>query len=258
MYRNFLFLFVIFLLLLSTVKAEVSEESALLAIGKAEVTVNEMLEMGFGVTYANDTLNEARNLFDQGYYEASELLAERVLEIKEKAIEVDGLIDQVESKIYELSSMGYNVSSVSAIFNSGLSEFGIDNYLDAEKLIRQALNEIDELEAEESLKRIGISGYDISFVLDYLWILIILSLFIMIAGIKVKKEVDIKNWKRGLKSLEKEMDKMKKSFAATQRKYFEKGSVSRMDYGILVRRYNNNVSVIKRKISVLNDRLKNH
>lgn len=258
MYRNILSMCIMFLLVVGMAGADVTEDSALLAIESAEETVKEMLETGFGVTYANDTLNEAKNLFDQGYYEASESLARNVLEIKEKAIEVDELTNQVESKIYELSSKGYDVSSVHVTFNSGLSEFGVDNYLDAEKFMRQALSELDELEAEESLKRIRTGGIDVSFVFDYLWVLIILFLFVLVAGLKVKENVNIKNWKRELKSLEKEMENVKKSLAGAQRRYFENGSISRMDYDILVRKYRNGLSVTKRKITDLNDKLENH
>lgn len=258
MYRNILLICMMFLLLVSMAKADMSE-SALLAIERAEETINEMLGMGFGVAYANDTLNEAKNLFDQGYYEASESLAKKVLEIKEKAIEVDELINQVESKIYELSSKGYNVSSIYVTFNSGLSEFNVDNYLGAENFMRQALNDLDELEAEESLKRIQTGGVDVVLVvLDYLWVLIILILFILIAGLKIKDKVNIKNWEGELKSLENEMGNLKNSLAKIQRRYFEKGSVSKMDYDISVSRYNKTISVVKRKISVFNDRLKNH
>lgn len=259
MYRNILLICMMFLLLVSMAKAEISEESALLAIERAEGTIKEMLEMGFGVAYANDTLNEGRNLFNQGYYEASESLAKKVLEIKEKAIEMGELINQVESRIYELSSKGYNVSSVYITFSSGLSEFNVDNYLGAENFMRQALNELDELEAEESLKRIQTRGFDVvPIVLDNLWVLIILFLFILIAGLKVKEKVNIKNWKGELKYLEKETGNLKKSLAEAQRKYFERGSISKMDYDISVGRYNKSLSVIKRKISVLKDKLKNH
>ena len=257
MYRNIILVCVL-LLFVGTAKAELSED-ALLAIEGAEETIKEMLEMGFGITYANDTLNEAKNLFDQGYYEASESLAKKVLEIKEKAIEVDELINQVESKIYELSSKGYDMSSVRVTFSSGLSEFNVDNYLDAENFMRDALNELDELEAEESLKRIQTSGVDVvSVVLNYLWVFIILILLILIAGLKIKDKVDIKHLKGELESLEGEMENIKKSLAAVQRRYFEKGSVSKMDYDISVSRYNKTISVIKRKISVLNGKLKNH
>jgi hypothetical protein len=249
---------VVFLLFSGAAKAEVSEESALLAIGRAEGTINEMLGMGFNVAYANDTLNEARNLFREGYYEASELLAESILKIKEKAMEVDRLIDQVESKIYELSSRGYNVSSAYVIFDSGISEFNVGNYMDAENSMKDALNELDEIETGESIKRIQEMKFDISPILDNLWILIILFLFILIVGLKVKEKVDIKNWKRKIVSLKEEMENLKNSLSEAQRKYFEGGSISKTDYDIFVKRYNKRISEIKRESSVWEGKLKNH
>lgn len=257
MYRILLVLVLIFLVI-GSVEATGNEE-ALKAIKEAENAIEGMEAMDFGITYANDTLNEAKGLFDQGYYEASESLAKKVLEIKEKAIEVDELINQVEAKIYELSSRGYDTSDVSVIFDSGISEFMVDNYLDAEKFMRDALNRLDELEAEESLKRIRKTEFDfVSIVLDYLWVLVIMFLFVTIAGFKVKKKVNTKKWEGELGNLEREMEEIKKSLAETQRKYFEKGLMSRMDYDLMSKRYNHRLSLIKRKTSVLNENLKNH
>jgi hypothetical protein len=258
MYRNFLLLFVVFLLFSGAAKAEVSEESALLAIGRAEGTINEMLGMGFNVAYANDTLNEARNLFREGYYEASELLAESILEIKEKAMEVDGLIDQVELKIYEMSSRGYNVSSAYVIFDSGISEFNVGNYVDAEISIKGALDELDEIEAWESIKRVQEMEFDVSPVLDGLWILIILFLLLLIIGLKTREKINVKKLKGKLKLLERETENVKKSLGETQREYFERGSISKTDYDISAKRYNKRLTKIKRLSSALEDKLKNH
>jgi len=248
------------LVFLITNKAKaVGSEGALQAIQEAENIIKEMQVMGFGITYANDTLNEAKNLFDKGYYEASESLAEKVLEIREKAIEVDELINQVETRIYELSSKGYDTSDASKVFDSGFSEFIIDNYLDAEKLMREALNRLDEIEAGESLKRTQEMGFDVlSIVLDYLWLLIILFLFILIVGLKVKEKVDIKNWKKEMENLKKEMENLKKSLSEAQRKYFKEGSISKMDYELISKRYNHRISLIKRRISVLDGKFKDH
>jgi hypothetical protein len=258
MYRNFLLFFMVFILFLGAAKAEVSGESALLAIGRAEGTINEMLGMGLNVAYANDTLNEARNLFDHGYYEASELLAKKVLEIKEKAMEVDGLIDQVESKIYELSSRGYNVSSARVIFDSGISEFNVGNYMDAENSMKGALDELDEIDTRESIKRVQEMEFDVSPVLENLWILIISLLLILIIGFKAREKINVKSLKGGLKLLEREKENMKKSLAETQRKYFETGSISKTDYDIFVKRHNKRLSEIKRHSSALEGKLKNY
>ncbi len=258
MYRMVFTTMMIFLVLVGGVGA-VEKESVWKSIEEAEKAIEEMKVMGFGVTYANDTLNEAKNLFEEGYYEASELLAKKVLEIKEKAIEVDGLIDQVESKIYELESKGYNVSSVRDIFDRGLSEFMVDNYLGAEELMRRALNELDEIEVKESLERVRKGGVDpVSILLDHLWLLIILFLSVLIIGLKVRDRVNVRKWKEEVRALREEMKNVKRLIGEAQRKYFEEGSMSKMDYELVMSGYTHRLSMIKRRMSFLEEKLRCH
>jgi len=258
MYRGSLIIMVLIILSVSTATA-MDGEKASQAIQDAENAINEMQDMGYGVTYANDTLREAKNLFDQGYYEAAEALAENVQEIKERATEVDGLINQVESKIYDLSFKGYDTSSVSPIFEAGFSEFAVDNYLDAEAFMIETLDRLDDLEAGESLKRIWETRLDLlSVFLDYLWLLIILFLFVLVIGFRSKEDADMKKWKESVMRLKEEGKRIDKSLADAQKKYFEKGSMSKIDYDLLSRMHDYRISLINRKMSVLKRRLKNH
>lgn len=258
MYRKFFIVLALVLLLANIVEA-VGEEEASLAIGEAENTIREMQQTGFGVTYANDTLNEAKNLFVKGYYEASEALAKKVIEIRERAEEVNELIDRVESKIYELSSDGYDVSSARVIFDSGISEFAVDNYLDAEKIMSQTLNKLDGIEAEESLKRIQKTDFDIfSFIFDYLWLLITVILILLVGGGRFKRGINVKKCRNEVEKLERESQRINKFIAEAQRKYFEKSSISRSDYDLLMKRHNFRLSVIKRRVAFLKGELKSY
>jgi hypothetical protein len=233
-------------------------DKAAKAIEIAEKTIAEMQAMGFGVTYANDTLSEAKKLYGEGYYEGAESLASKVLDIKEKAIKTNELINSVETKIYELSSLGYDTSSASEIFDSGVSEFTLDNYVDAEAMMLEAMNRLDKIEAEESLKRVQQRSWISETIMDYLWVLLVVALASVVIGFRLRERAHVKKCRSEIKSLEAEREKIKKSITDIQTNYFKKGSMSRIDYELLIRNRNNRLSDINRNVSVLNERLKNH
>ena len=120
---------------------------ALDSIEKAENNITQMQELGFGITYANDTLNEARLLFSQENYLGAKSLADYVETIKEKALEIDRLIEEAETRIYTVSSMGIETHEAAELFNAGLAAFEIEDYVTAEELIRGAFNKAEELES---------------------------------------------------------------------------------------------------------------
>jgi hypothetical protein len=192
-----------------------------------------MQNMGFGVTYANDTLSEAKILLEQERYMAAETVANKVLEIKEKAIKVSDLIDVVEARLYNLSSKGCEVNTVQALFNSGLAEFKIDNYIESENIMNQVMNKLDEIEAKESMKKASIT-IELNFLpmlLDHLWLIIISLLIILVVGLKAKKISKKRKMKIKSKKLEKEKDKLIDKIKEIQKKYFERGIISKYQEG---------------------------
>lgn len=249
---------IIVLFLIAGIASAAESDDAARAIESAEKTMAEMQSMGFGVTYANDTLSEARKLYSEGYYEGATSLAAKVSEIKEKAIKADEMINSVETRIYELSSMGYDTSGVSETFNGGVAEFMLDNYADAESMMLEAMNMLDQIEVGESLKRAQQRDWISEAVMDYLWVLLIAALASVIIGFRLKRRANLKRCRSEIKSLEAEREKIKKSIADAQTNYFGKGSISKTDYEMMFRNFNNRVSDINRKVSVLNERLKNH
>jgi len=234
-------------------KGEVTEVSAAQAINDAEAVIREMQAMDFGVTYANDTLNEAKLLLGQKYYEASEALAKKVLDIRESAIRISGLIDTVEARIYDMSSKGYDVSEAKALFESGLAEFKLGNYEDSEKTMSDAMNRLDEIESEESLKKASAAGgIDLVLLfLDYLWLIIIILLAALITGLKAKMASEIRKCKNRIKALESEKGATENRIREAQKKYFEKGTISKMDYEIALDKHSKKLADIKKELSIL-------
>lgn len=244
---------VILALLTIPVRGEVTIDDAIRAINGAENVIKQMRQADFSVTYANDTLNEAKLLFEQKYYAASEALAKKVPDIRESAIRISGLIDMVEARLYDLSSKGYDVSEAKALFESGLSEFKLGNYADSETMLNNAMNKLDEVESEESLKRASAaSSIDlVSLLLDYLWLIIIILLAALITGLKAKRTSEIRKCKNRIKALESEKGATENKIKEAQKKYFEKGTISKMDYEIALDRHSKKLADIKKELSIL-------
>jgi hypothetical protein len=248
-------LFVLIIFAAGTASAA-GKDDALAAIQRAEVIIAEMQAIGFGVTYANDTLSEAKKLYESGFYDGAESLAEKVLAIKEKALKTDELINRAETRIYELSSLGYSTATAQNIFSSGIQEFSLDNYVDAEKMMLETLDELDKVETEELLRRVQQSNPVYETILDYLWLLIITALFVLAAGLRLNDAVKGKRRKADIKALEAEKERIKKAVAEAQLGYFRKGSISRMDYEVLTKNHNSRLSEINRKLAVLSEKPK--
>ena len=242
-------LILVFIFLTITVSA-VEMSDAQSAITRAEFVIKEMESLGFGVTYANDTLNEAKNLFENEYYEAAESLARKVIGIKEKSINVNNIINDAEVRIYELSVEGYDVTEAEKMFDLGISEFLIDNYIGAEEYMTEVLDKIDEIEAEESFKRLQQTDNS-SIVMDYLWLIILVVFPIVIFSYKLMEKHKIKMFGKEKSILEKEIDKLKDAISAGQMKYFKNGTMSKLDYEILVKKHTKRIANIKRRLSFL-------
>jgi peptidoglycan hydrolase CwlO-like protein len=242
-------------LLAKPASAESTRESALQAINDAESVISEMQKMEFGVTYANDTLNEAKLLFAQERYMAAETVAKSVPGIKDKAVKVSGLIDAAETRIYDLSSKGYDVSAAKALFNSGIAEFKIDNYVGSESAMNQVLNSLDEAEAEESAKKAG-SPAELDIIpvlLDNLWLIIILFLFVFIAGLRTKYMHAKRKLKKRLKALDAEKNALSAKIKEVQKKYFKDGAISKADYEMSLDKLNRDLDEVKNELSILKE-----
>jgi hypothetical protein len=236
-----------------TAAAQPVKDSASKAIGEAESAIDEMRSMGFGVTYANDTLNEAKLLFSQERYIAAETVAKNVPEIKATAINVKELIDSVEARIYDLRSKGYNVSAAVSLFNSSLTEFNTDNYIESEKSLNLAMGSLDETEAKESSRRATeMPAFDfLPVILDNLMLVIFIFIIGLIAGLRGRRLHERRKIKKKSKMLETERKMLISEIKNVQEKYFRLGTISKPDYNASTDKYNRKLDEIKNELSLL-------
>ena len=236
----------------ATVKAQdVDRAAAQETITQAENVIQEMLSLGFGVTYANDTLREAVVLFEQGHYLAAETLARKVFEIKEKAVAVDKLMDEAEAKIYELEAKGYSTTDLHSLFTSALEEFKKDNYIDAENMFKEIINLAEERESEKLLESVREGEDIVVLLLDNLWLVILIAFVCLISGFKIKHHLIVKRAKKKFEGLKKEREGIEKRMKTTQREYFEKGGMSTFEYEVLFKKYAKRLGSIKKEMEML-------
>lgn len=257
MFRKFILFVLALALLCSPVNAEITKDDALQSLSLAEAAITDMQAMGFGVTYANDTLNEAKILLSQNRFMASDALSKKVVEIKDKAINVDKLINTAEERLYVLSEKGYDVAEAGKLFDDGFAEFELDNYIEAESMIMSALNMMDEIETMESTKRLGVndsSGYAL-LIMDNLWLIIIISLSAFVALVKMRSRHTKAKIGKRLEKLGHEKEVIERRMEDAQRKYFGKGEISKKDYDVTIAKHSRRMADIIREIAVLKERL---
>jgi len=238
--KTFLIIFLLFIIFSSSVNAEkYTLDDALKVIKDAEGVIAEMKETGLGTDYANHTLQEAKLSLSRNDYDAAVTQARYVFVIKEKALHINEMIDETESRIYELSSRGYDTSKANELFQTGLSEFESENYEEAEKLLNQAMDNLDEIERKEALSKASESIFNkLKEAVIKNWLGLTISVFIILlislsAWWKVKKVLRVKK----IRELENEIKNLKKSIKHLQEKYFIRKIISRKNYDIGMSEY---------------------
>jgi len=222
------------------------------AIAAAESYIKEMQSLGFGITYANDTLNEAKLLFKNGNYLGAEKTAEYVGTIKATAIRLNQLIDDTETKLYDASS-SIDVSPAKELFNSGLAAMKTEDYITAEDLIKKAYNKIDELESAAAMRlAVEKQGFNVVAFIQANLLIIILSLFIAaIVGFFVYKKTEIMALNNKIKNLEIEKNSIEKLLRDTQTRYFELREIGESEYNTAIDKYNQRLIQIKKELPLI-------
>jgi len=247
----------IILMLVVPVYAIGDIQSAQNAIETAEDAIKDMQSLGFGITYANDTLEEAKLLLAQENYLGAQKTAEYVKTIKETAIRLDNLIDDTEIRLYDAENMGIDVTPARELFNAGITALNIEDYIAAEDYINQAYNKIDELESEFVLMLAAErKEFNLSEFITENWVFITLS-FLLAAfiGFIGNRKIRTMKLRKVLKNLKIEKNTIEKLLRLTQKRYFEFKEIGNSEYNIAIDKYNKRLIQIKKEIPLLNSRL---
>jgi len=251
-YSFLLIVFVIFgIINMGIVKGQ---ESAILAIQEAELHIQEMQDLGFPLERVNDTFNESILLYQQGDYIGAETTALYIGVIKNMAINVNLLIEEVETEMYLLESKGIDVSEADIMFNQGLEAFTTERYEEAEDFLNEALNKLEEIDVQLSLGRTIQESRDrnlISFLTQNWYFITLLICIFALAVASGYKATGSMRSKGRIKDLEDEAKALESSIKAIQKDYFEEKKMSNSDYLLSVSRYSKRLAVIIKELIIL-------
>lgn len=230
------------------------QESALAAMAGAEAHMAEMVQMGFGIARANDTLREAGLLYSRGDFPGAESIANYVEYIKEKAVEADALIDRAEAVMYDLESQGADTSAAGAVLEQGLDAFDAEMYEDAGELLKKSVEIAEDIDARFSMERASEKASQESIIgfLGRNAPLLLLSAVIALAAVAIAyKATGARRKARRLASLQAEREAIEDSIRSLQKKYFEKGGISKREYRTAMERHKAGLVRVKKALAVL-------
>ncbi len=243
------------LLILPAAVSATPQQDALDAINAAVQHISEMESLGLGTEYANGTLNEARFLYNEGYYAGAQSLAEEVSGIKESAIRVDALVDEVESKLYDVRFQGIDVSGPEGLFNEAMESVSLEDFVSAESLLEEAYEGLDELEERASLERaLESSDFTGIIVNNWEWFFLFPGAFALcfLATRKLTSKAFIR---KKIRRLEGEVESISAMIKDIQGMYFHDNVLGRTEYESRMDRYNERLVDVKKNMRVLRKRL---
>ncbi len=246
---------IILLLLLPMGVGATPQQDALDAIKAAERQISEMESLGLGTEYANGTLNEAMFLYNEGYYAGAQSLAEGVGDIKESAIRVNELVDEVESKLYDASMQEIDVSGPEGLFYQAMGSLEMEDFVAAESLLEDAYERLDELEERASLER-ALGGSDVigAVLNNWEWFFLFPALFVF-SLLVTRRAASGAFIRKRLKRLERERDSISAMIKEVQSMYFRDESLGKIEYESRMDRYNERLVNVKKNMTVLRKRL---
>ncbi len=245
-------IFMMMLLLLSfscpAVKAagNVTAADVSLAIQEAQDIIEEMESLGFSTERLNSTLDNSLFQLSRGEYDSALTNARYITVLRNKAVMVDGLLDEVELRIQTLSSQGLDVSEAGESFTLALAEFENENYEDAERLLALAEDSADKAERKAALEKVAAGNPLDSLVRSVgenkeLAVFVSLALAVAAAVLlnarrKIRKE-------RRIKDLEKSVEDVRKCMKELQDSYFNRQKISKSAYESRMKKYRNDLQM---------------
>ncbi|MHA1678168.1 MAG: hypothetical protein ACTSW3_05255 [Promethearchaeota archaeon] len=260
--------------------SKITEEMALQCINESEQIIIEMQENNFSILYMNDTLIEAKQIFEQAKY--SEVLRDKnsteyeksnarealalinwndiyysdVLvytdEIKQRKETAFLLMDKIVLKELQISE---EISEeTKQILEDAKIAFQEERYQEVENLLEK-FEDAFEKEKFDKLSLKGLQSGIKNFFQKYWIYLIIMIVILGIVGYFIYKKLEKKLLKRRIEQniVEKKVliDLMKN----VQRERFKKNKISELVYNIRMKKYKEKLQEIKQNLPVLKKRL---
>lgn len=230
-----------------------SSELASGSINEAQLAIEEMQVLGFGVERVNDTLKEAKLFYQKGNFSLARERAAKIIELKDKAIYVDSQTDEFDLRLYNAEKNGTNTSEARVLFNEAVDAFMDEQYEPAESLLQQASQKLSDIESEEARQR-ALQKFEFDtakFIKDNILSIIAATALLAVLFFVLYRKLELKLTIRKLRRLEQEKEVTERLLREAQQKYFQLGSWGKSDYESAKRRYEGKIIRLNRQIAVL-------
>jgi len=225
------------------------------AISHAKQDIEEMRSANFTILYASDTLEVAQKAFTSGDYVRAVSLCEGISELKKMAFDIRERLTALYLNLDNYESKGYNMSRALELHSEAVEDFYSERYSDAEKKIEEAYK-LAEMEREKRSFIRKIKTASKSFVQKY-WIYILIAILVLVLTIWIGyRFINIRYLKYKIHNLRAEQRGIDNLIKRAQADRFKNGKLSESEYEIKLEKYSSRREEIKRKLPILENRLR--
>ncbi|MBI4176003.1 MAG: hypothetical protein HY518_02265 [Candidatus Aenigmarchaeota archaeon] len=236
---------------------QATREQALNAIAEARITINDMQAAGFGTVLAGDLLSQAEETINATDIADYDQILEKTALIQEMAGNAFLLSDSLKAiniSMEELAASRLNTTKAADLYYQASEAFREERYAEAEELIDEAFQAVNEAQAEYSRLNILLSNTQqglASFIQGNLREVAIstaaTALIIVVSGIRLQR-----HFRRSrVKKLELEHQVLINLIKKAQLDRFEKGSITNREYEIKMEKFKEILAEVEKNLSVL-------
>jgi hypothetical protein len=250
------------ILLISIVSADITQEEALDEIEDGELIMESLIQEGFSVNAINDSLNQAKWLFNRveenatGFY--YEDILEYIEEIETREDQAYDLLDRIralELKIEEYEVIGVDINESRNLLQEINDAFGNERYNEAEEFLDETNFILETARGEVTALRVLAKSGKSFFVKNWYKLIILIGVIGIIFTIgwrKIRKKI-IKNKIKKLKAEEVSLVNLIKKI---QKARYQDKTLPASVYNIRLERYSERITEIKHTLPVLEKALK--
>ncbi|MFH1786146.1 MAG: hypothetical protein ABH829_00630 [archaeon] len=226
---------------------DVAEEE----IKSANEDILVMQSAGFGTMLAEDLYQQALDALAEGDYGKAAELAGEIQQRREKAIEVNSMINEAKARLTESEAGGADVSLAKKVLDQAIAAFQNEDYATAEKLAMETLL----MQFRVSAMVAAPSRTIIDTVLAncrMFSLVFLLTLMLVVGGYK---HTSIAIITRRVKSLEREEKELEKLIDKTDKEYYVEKSLGSREYVELRTKYEEQTSAVKQEEAAMRSKL---
>jgi len=245
---------------LNTLKQEfINLNKSIIMLIEAKNDITAMAEAGLRTTRVNDVLDDLEFALELGYYNEIDDISKNIGDLKLKAFGIEVNIKKTKTKIDEAKGYNLDVNEVKSLFNSSVNEFNLENYEDAEKLLKQSFEKTEKIISDSllfgTISKSELRFNIINFLKRFWWLVLIIITITSIFGIIAYQRVSIMILESNLRRFEREKKAIVSLIKKAQTAHFKENIMDKSTYNLTFNKHQDRIIEIKEKIPVVKAKL---